>query len=218
MPDNRRKPIFSDVFCGFSAVRKAIFPRHSYRPVSWFLCYDIAVSYEMAVRLQRQGGVITFLSCYDYNVIAARWLCNRSALEKPSYRLDKAMMLRLLCDDAAITMRWLIFLIYFHSKDTAKRFPDVTTPYYSRHFNLQRKKLGFCDSWAAFLKKNNRRSDLTTHIILPHQSRYYSRKYKITSGVLIDFGTLPYLILWINTWYYDITILNTKNKIYEKRI
>ncbi|MBO5314217.1 MAG: hypothetical protein J6A70_02910 [Prevotella sp.] len=58
----------------------------------------------MAVRLQRQGGAITFLSCYDYNVIAARWLCNRSALAKPSYRLDKAMMLRLLCHGTAMRL------------------------------------------------------------------------------------------------------------------
>ncbi|MBQ8628174.1 MAG: hypothetical protein IJ421_01710 [Prevotella sp.] len=67
-----------------------------------FLSNDLAVSYEMAVRLQRRGGAITFLSCYDYNVIAARWLCNRSALEKPSCRLDKAMLRRLLCHGIAI--------------------------------------------------------------------------------------------------------------------
>ncbi|MBQ5605699.1 MAG: hypothetical protein IIU87_00640 [Prevotella sp.] len=58
----------------------------------------------MAVRLQRRGGVIAFLSRYDYNVIAARWLCNRSALTKPSYRHDKAMLRRLLCNGTAIKM------------------------------------------------------------------------------------------------------------------
>ncbi|MBQ4632527.1 MAG: hypothetical protein IJB46_04170 [Prevotella sp.] len=58
----------------------------------------------MAVRLQRRGGVIAFLSRYDYNVIAVRWLCNRSALAKPSCRLDKAMMRRLLCHGTAIKM------------------------------------------------------------------------------------------------------------------
>ncbi|MBO5314573.1 MAG: hypothetical protein J6A70_04720 [Prevotella sp.] len=58
----------------------------------------------MAVRLQRQDGVIAFLSCYDYNVIAVRWLCNRSALTKPSYRLDKAMLRRLLCNGTVIKL------------------------------------------------------------------------------------------------------------------
>ncbi|MBQ4633225.1 MAG: hypothetical protein IJB46_07770 [Prevotella sp.] len=56
----------------------------------------------MAVRLQRQGGAIAFLSCCDYVVIIARWLCNRTALKTPSYRLDKAMMRRLLCHGTAI--------------------------------------------------------------------------------------------------------------------
>ena len=171
-----------------------------------------------------EGGAIAMPWCYDGYFIVPWLLCHGSAIKLPSHRHDNAILPPSQSDADAITMRWCrhnyamaYFSLCFHSKDTAKRFPDVTSPYYSRHFNLRRKKLGFCDSWAAFLKKNNRRSDLTTHIILPHQSRYYSWKYKITSGVLIDFGTLPYLILWINTWYYDITILNTKNKIYEKK-
>ena len=104
----------------------------------------------MLVRLLCHGAMMAILSCHDYFVIAVRLNCHRTAMTTPSYRRLKAMLMRLLCDDAAITMRWLIFLIYFHSKDTAKRFPDVTTPYYSRHFNLRRKKLGFCDSHGDF--------------------------------------------------------------------
>ncbi|MBQ5606294.1 MAG: hypothetical protein IIU87_03690 [Prevotella sp.] len=46
----------------------------------------------MAVRLQRDGVTMAFLSHHDKNVIALRWLCNGSATTTPSYRRHKAMM------------------------------------------------------------------------------------------------------------------------------
>ncbi|MBQ5607387.1 MAG: hypothetical protein IIU87_09275 [Prevotella sp.] len=48
----------------------------------------------MAVRLQRHGAMMAIPSCHGYYFIAVRWLCNRSAMTKPSYRRHKAMILR----------------------------------------------------------------------------------------------------------------------------
>ncbi|MBQ4632110.1 MAG: hypothetical protein IJB46_01995 [Prevotella sp.] len=48
----------------------------------------------MAVRLHSHGATITFSLRYDGYSIAVRWQFNHTAIKKPSYRLDKAMILR----------------------------------------------------------------------------------------------------------------------------
>lgn len=52
------------------------------------------VAYKMAVRLHSHGATITFSLRYDGYSIAVRWQFNHTAIKKPSYHLDKAMILR----------------------------------------------------------------------------------------------------------------------------